>query len=240
MSDILKLLLDTLKNGGLASSLLAATAAFVFVFREFARFKLQLRVIDKGTREPSEQEEGEVAPEPDARGDNESLQDPKQVVNSNFLLLERYYSQTLNESRLNSRATIVIAALGFLVILIGVALVFSGTTAAGTVSTVAGLIAEASTVLFFKNNKEQLARVAEYHKKLVSTQYLLTAISLAGELESQERQNETKRIIVNLLFLSNELHGSSSDHLFAVQLPKSTVETKSHVLSPTLRSGEDS
>ena len=188
------------------------------IFREYARFKIRLREIEKGIVQTSEAD-SDVADGAPSEDGTEDLRDPKRIVNSNFRLLEQYYNQTLHESRLNSRATIVIASLGFVVIRIGIALVFAGTVAVGTVSTEAGLVAEASTVLFFKNNQEQLLKVGEYHKKLVSTQYLLTAISLAGELDERERQNEAEKIILNLLYLSDELHGSSSTHLFEAERP---------------------
>ena len=44
-------------------------------------------------------------------------------------------------------------------------------------------------------------KVQEYHKKLVNTQYLLTAISLAKGLQGRLREDEVIRIILNLLYL---------------------------------------
>ncbi len=73
--------------------------------------------------------------------------------------------------------------------------------------------------MFFKQNQEQIKQVQEYHKKLVSTQYLLTAISLADSLQGSLREDEVKRIILNLLYLSNELHGSKSPHLLGQATP---------------------
>jgi hypothetical protein len=134
---------------------------------------------------------------------------------SNFDILEKYYEQTLAENRLLSRSAIGVALLGFFVILIGVSLAFAGFTSVGVVSSVAGLLAEAATLMFFNQLREQIKQVQDYHKKLVSTQYLMTSIALVDKLNSDQHEAELIKIINNLLFLSNELHGSKSDHLFA-------------------------
>ena len=141
--------------------------------------------------------------------------DAGSIVDTNFEILEKYYEQTLGENRLLSRSAIGVALLGFFVILIGVSLAFSGYTSVGVVSSVAGLLAEAATLMFFNQLREQVRQVQDYHKKLVSTQYLMTSIALARNLTGERHETEVVKIINNLLFLSNELHGSKSDHLFS-------------------------
>ena len=136
------------------------------------------------------------------------------IVHNNFGILETYYNQTVAENRLLSRAAIGVAILGFFVILIGVGLAFAGSTSIGIVSAVSGMLAETATVLFFNQLREQARQVQDYHKKLVSTQYLMTSIALTKDLKGDHHELEISRIINNLLFLSNELHGSKSDHLF--------------------------
>lgn len=86
----------------------------------------------------------------------------------------------------------------------------------------AGLLAEAATIMFFNQLKNQVKQVQDYHKKLVSTQYIMTTIALAKDLNGSKKDEETVRIITNLLFLSNELHGSNSKHLFPVDKPASS------------------
>src|SRR5271166_4543876 len=136
------------------------------------------------------------------------------IVYNNFDILEKYYNQTLAENRLLSRVAIGVALLGFFVILIGVGLAFAGYTSIGIVSALSGMLAEAATVLFFNQLREQARQVQDYHKKLVSTQYLMSSIALTKDLNGDRHDLEISRIINNLLFLSNELHGSKSDHLF--------------------------
>lgn len=213
--------------------------AFTMVFvRELVRLRLGLARMristrpDADAKEPFEDDVPELAMAANtpAFADNTLPEiartvssDPKHIVNINFKLLEKYYDQTLGDYRLNSRATVVVACTGFGVILLGVGLALAQFTAVGIVSTIAGLVSEAGTLLFFRQNYIQMKQVEEYHRKLVSTQYLLTAVSLAEGLGDTSRESEIKRIITNLLYLSNELHGSASPHLIGI--PEDVAES---------------
>jgi len=202
ISDILKTLAD--RNSPVLLMLIAVLTAIYFM-RQYVEILIKLRKarIEFGGK-----------PHPPARDQEKTkAKDPQEVVNFNFSLLEKYYEQTLGEYKLNSRATIIVASLGFAVILMGAGFVLTGSATVGAVSSVAGFISEAATLMFFKQNQIQIKQVEEYHKKLVSTQYLLTAISLSEGLPDSLRHLEKKRIITNLLYLSNELHGSPSPHL---------------------------
>jgi len=178
--------------------------------REYLRTVIRLRELrlKKERESVDENESAEVTA-------NKPLQKTSSsVVDVNFKLLEKYYEQHLVEYKLMARASMVIAILGFLVIIIGVFFTFANQISVGIITSVAGLVSEAAAVLFFKQNNLLIEQVKEYHKKLVSTQYLLTSISLALELPDKERTIQREKIIDNLLFLSNELHGSPSSHLF--------------------------
>jgi hypothetical protein len=205
MDEVIKRLADT--NSPVFLALIAVTFTILFL-REYVSLYVKIRESKVRFAEVEARREEQRPPEAPP------LESPKDVVSWNFRLLEKYYDQTLGEFRLNSRATIVVASLGFAVILIGVGFAFAGSVTVGTVSSVAGLIAEAGALMFFKQNQVMAKQVEEYHKKLVSTQYLLTAVSLTDGLSDSNREAEIHQIIVNLLFLSNELHGADSKHLF--------------------------
>lgn len=201
MDDLIKTLVDTR-----SPALLVLIAAMVAIFsmREYTDMFIKLR---KARREKA------IVEVPEQRAEL-IVTDPKRIVDSHFRILERYYDLHLGEYRLVSRATMVIASLGFIVILVGVGFALSGNISVGVLTSIAGAVAEGVSALFFSQNRLFMSQIAEYHKKLVSTQYLLTSISLAESLQESSKEIEIKRIIDNLLFLSNELHGSSSDHLF--------------------------
>jgi hypothetical protein len=178
------------------------------IVKEFLTARVQLREIE------ARNERQRIARGLDTSRTTAGPAPASKVVDANFDILEKYYNQTLAENRLLSRTAIGVALLGFFVILVGVGLAISGLTTIGTVSSVAGLLAEAATFMFFNQLREQVKQVQDYHKKLISTQYLMTSIALTKDLGGDRHDAEIIRIINNLLFLSNELHGSKSDHLF--------------------------
>jgi len=208
------------------SPLLIITIALVFLlvffkeyFKVFVRIR-ELQLSNKGNEKlPTNVNlEGNVGPI-GAEGDvNKSPNKDRfalsYILGDNFKILERYYEQSLNEYKLILRASLLIAILGFIVIIIGVSLVMADKVSIGIVSGIGGILAEASAVLFFRQNKVMADQITEYHKKLVCSQYLQIGITLAEQMPCESACAERHRIITNLLFLSNELHGSKSDHLF--------------------------
>ena len=196
--------------------LIVVGSLLVQVVHAILRTRVQLAEIERNAEQQKAEitERGEKPPPHYPRiSTSDRYIAARSVVDSNFALLEKYYEQTLGENRLLSRAAIGVALLGFFVILIGVSLAFAGYTSVGVVSSVAGLLAEAATLMFFNQLREQVRQVQDYHKKLISTQYLMTAIALTENL-GEFQEFEISRILSNLLFLSNELHGAKSDHLF--------------------------
>jgi hypothetical protein len=231
---------EVAKSGWTFAAFLLVVLAplLVRVAQEVLKARVQLREIEArnerermraGSRNP------EISRSPQAPASS--------IVNTNFDILEKYYDQTLAENRLLSRSAIGVALLGFFIIVIGVGLAFVGYTSIGIVSAVSGMIAEAATVLFFNQLREQVRQVQDYHKKLVSTQYLMTSIALTKDLNGDRHDLEIIRIINNLLFLSNELHGSNSSHLFDRVSPfpaaepghKDNVPQKTDAIDPTSR-----
>jgi hypothetical protein len=197
-------------------------------FQEFLKTRVEVKKIEAETQV----KRGRLDDSPKAYSETGTAR-ASSVVDSNFDILEKYYNQTLAENRLLYRAAISMALLGFFVIF---GLVFSGLTAVGTVSSVAGLLAEAATLLFFNQLREQVKQVKDYHKKLISTQYLMTSIALTKELDGDRHDAEIVRIIRNLLFLSNELHESTSAHLFdrtPLPVDKSNSETTGRIAAPS-------
>lgn len=225
MSSSVEIILDSLTKSNSAALMVAVISAFLItVMREYFRTLIRLKELRlKGdaivVARNSKSAEAEGQTPSSAAGEDR----PSNVVDFNFKLLERYYEQHLVEYKLMARSSLVVAILGFMVIVIGVFFTFSGQTSVGVVTSIAGLIAEAAAALFFKQNNLLIDQIRDYHKKLVSTQYLLTGISLADELPPGDSVLEKKRIIGNLLFLSNELHGAKSSHLFPLTAEQSNI-----------------
>lgn len=212
MSSVVDVFDALSKTNSPALMAVVISAVFVVFVKEYLNTVVRLREL-RNKREMLEKAKStDVSAEAVIQ---EEVQRPSSVVDFNFRLLEKYYEQHLVEYKLMARSSLVVAILGFMVIVIGVFFTFANQASVGVITSIAGLVSEAAALLFFKQNNLLIDQIREYHKKLVSTQYLLTSISLASELPDAQAVAERQRIIGNLLFLSNELHGAKSEHLFS-------------------------
>lgn len=126
----------------------------------------------------------------------------------NFRVLNRFYSENLSQYRTSSIASIAISVLGFVVIIAGILIVLiTGQATLGTVSSAAGIVAEAAAVLFYRQNRVFQAQMQDSLNRLVSSQYMMTSIALARELDEESKRKEVSRINVHLRSLMDWLHG---------------------------------
>jgi uncharacterized oligopeptide transporter (OPT) family protein len=216
MQQTLKLLSES--NSPTLFLFIASVVGLMF-FREYIRFLIKLKEIRQNKPESidktlSENESSQTNIEITGKNIVYNVPDSSNIVDFNFKLLDNYYEQSLTEYKIMARASLIIAVLGFIIVIICVFFAISGNSSVSLITGIAGVITEAASFLFFKQNKILIDQVKEYHRKLVSTQYLLTSISLAKELPEMESVKEKRRIIGNMLFLSNQLHDSPSMHLF--------------------------
>jgi hypothetical protein len=200
------------KSNSPALMVIIISVVFIAFMKEYLNAMIRLRELRQKREIIEENHERQIASNEISKPE---IEKSSNVVDFNFKLLEKYYEQHLVEYKLMARSSLIVAILGFMVIVIGIFFTFANQVSIGVITSIAGLVSEAAALLFFKQNNLLIEQIREYHKKLVSTQYLLTGISLAGELPEQEAIFERRRIIGNLLFLSNELHGAKSTHLFS-------------------------
>ena len=137
----------------------------------------------------------------------ESVDDLSGLLVQNFRVLNTYYSENLSQSRTSARASISIAVLGFVAIVAGamIGLVFKQSLL-GSLSALSGVICQAASVLFFRQQTAFQAQMKDSLKKLVSTQYLMTSIALARELPESFKIDEVHRINRHLRELMSWLH----------------------------------
>jgi len=211
MSSMVDVIEALSKSNSPALMISIISVVFVVFIKEYLNTVVRLREIRQKREASEDVHEKDASTVEPANADPEKSSN---LVDFNFKLLEKYYEQHLVEYKLMARASLVVAILGFMVIVIGIFFTFANQVSIGVITSIAGLVSEAAALLFFKQNNLLIEQIREYHKKLVSTQYLLTGISLASELPEQEAIFERRRIIGNLLFLSNELHDAKSTHLF--------------------------
>jgi Cyanobacterial TRADD-N associated 2-Transmembrane domain len=198
MTDFTKYLIE-------ASPAFSITAIIIITLYFIIRIWLQYK-----------QETLKTAPERQAKLETsippESLDNLSQLLVQNFRILNQFYSENLSQYRTSSIASISIAVLGFIVIISGVLIAVIGNQVTlGSISSAAGIVSEAAAMLFFKQNQSFQNQMEGSLKKLVSTQYLMTSISLARELEGNEsKTEEIKKINDHLRKLMDGLHESKS------------------------------
>ncbi len=137
-----------------------------------------------------------------------SLDNLSELLIKNFQILNSFYSENLAQYRASSNASIAIAVLGFIVIISGILIaVLTKEVTLGSISSAAGIIIEAASMLFFKQNKIFQGRMQSSLNTLVSSQYLMTSIALTRDLDGEAKAKEIVQINEHLRALMNWLHG---------------------------------
>lgn len=211
MSNIYTLLSD---YSSLTILILIGMFLLVILSKEILKYKIKMKELHMKHKSTVSEKDDDTKTVIKGNNNIITLTDSSNLVDFNFKVLERYYEESLVEYKIMSRSSLIISIIGFIVIIIGVFLAYANLTTASVITSISGLVTEAASMLFFKQNKLIADQIKEYHKKLVSTQYLLTSISLSKELPESNSIASKEYIIQNLLYLSNELHDAKSIHLF--------------------------
>lgn len=173
----------------------------IVLFTAFFSFKIYLEYRTKiGEKGPAaEAFRVEHAPQ--------NLDNLAELLVQNFRILNSFYSESLSQYRTSAIASISIAVLGFVVIIGGILIALIGNQVTlGAVSSAAGIVGEGAALLFFKQNKTFQDQMEGSLKKLVSSQYLMTSIALARELDGEPKIKEIAEINHHLRSLMDSLH----------------------------------
>ena len=88
--------------------------------------------------------------------------------------LEQNVSQARKESAQFFKLTLVFSSFGFLVVLLGIFLLYFGHVTAGIVSAVSSVVPQVTAALFFRKDKELREAIESYHKHIMDSQQILT------------------------------------------------------------------
>src|SRR5262249_42250996 len=118
----------------------------------------------------------------------------------NFKYIDKYYYQTqvqANKSFLLSAAAAVVS-LG--VVIAGIAMLYradvgSAKQWAGVIATIAGVLGQFISAVFFYLYNTTIAKMSEYHQKLVLTQNLSLALKITEELQGDARVGAQLRLV---------------------------------------------
>ena len=120
------------------------------------------------------------------------------LVRINFKYIDAYYLQTKIQADKSFNFTLASASVSLVLILIDIILSFWGRTDAATVSAVAGVLGEFISAVFFYLYNQTIAKMAEYHRKLVFTQNIGLALKISDGLPVEEKTKAQVALIDTL------------------------------------------
>lgn len=111
--------------------------------------------------------------------------------------LDQDYREARQQSRLNYRLSLIIAALGAAIIFAGAYLALNDKKYVAILSAMAGVLAEATTVLFFKRTDSANERMDRYHRELLETRELEILLDACEELPGGKMRDQCKERVIN-------------------------------------------
>ncbi|MBL8189348.1 MAG: response regulator [Acidobacteria bacterium] len=121
----------------------------------------------------------------------------RESSNTLVLKLNEDYEEARRQSRWNYRVGLGVAVLGGAFILAGTYLALIDKTYVAVLSALAGLLAEAATVLFFKRTDLANERMDRYHQELVETRGLEILLDASGELPVGGMREQCRERVIN-------------------------------------------
>lgn len=114
----------------------------------------------------------------------------------NLEQIEKILNQTREQSKYFFKLTMISAAVGFVIILIGILLIFLKVIQIGVVSSISGIIPEALALIFFKKDKE-LRKIIKYNnEKLHELQRIQILLDYALTEKDEKTRRELKKEII--------------------------------------------
>lgn len=127
--------------------------------------------------------------------------------------LQRYYEINLNHARWSFWASLLSVAIGMIVLLVGVFMLYAHeTSGAGIIATVAGVLSEFISATFFYLYNKNLQQLNFFYEKLIKFQDTYWAMGLVNHLPEDRRSDMWVTIISNLI-MRNEPKSEMSPEL---------------------------
>jgi hypothetical protein len=140
------------------------------------------------------------------------------LVRINFKYIDAYYLQTRIQADKSFFVTVAAAAVSLMLIVAGIIMMFFGTlaatpavdsgsvtaalgtpaTAAATLSAAAGILGQFISAVFFYLYNQTVAKMADYHRKLVFTQNIGLALKISDGLPPEEKTKAQLALIETL------------------------------------------
>jgi hypothetical protein len=120
------------------------------------------------------------------------------LVKINFKYIDKYYLQTQLQANKSFMLSVVASSVAFMIIIAGIVLMFQGQTNSSLVATGAGVLSEFIAAVFFYLYNKTIAKMGEYHHKLVLTQNISLALKITEQMEGELKSKAQLQLIEQL------------------------------------------
>jgi len=120
------------------------------------------------------------------------------LVRINFKYIDAYYLQTRIQADKSFTFTLFAALVSLALIVTGIALTFFDKTNSAAISAGAGVLGQFISAVFFYLYNQTVAKMADYHRKLVFTQNIGLALKISDGLPVEEKTKAQVALITTL------------------------------------------
>jgi hypothetical protein len=113
--------------------------------------------------------------------------------------LRQNYSLSRSQSAIWFRWTLGVSIFGFILLAIGITLIFAQQATPAVVNSVAGILTEFMALVFFKQASAANQRQDQYHRDLLRRQQILDAVQLARLISQENDRNKITEMIIQSL-----------------------------------------
>ncbi len=148
------------------------------------------------TPQAKQKTQNETAPQPDSF-DSQQLRKIEKTSETILLELQKSYELTHSQANLWFRWSLGVATFGVVLLAVGIVLVFSEKTTPAIVNSVAGILIELVSILFFNQAKSANQRHDQYHTDLVKLHQILQSIQFVKLVSKTQDRDKLIEVIIN-------------------------------------------
>jgi uncharacterized membrane protein YhdT len=120
------------------------------------------------------------------------------LVKINFRYIDKYYLQTQIQADKSFILSVWASIISFVIIISGIILMYLGKTDSSIIATSAGVLSELVAAIFFYLYNKTIAKMGEYHHKLVLTQNISLALKITETMDGEAKGSAQMHLIEQL------------------------------------------
>ncbi|MGH6825368.1 TRADD-N-associated membrane domain-containing protein [Methyloceanibacter sp.] len=130
------------------------------------------------------------------------------LVRINFKYIDAYYLQTRIQADKSFTFTVIAAFVSLILIIAGIILTFFGKIESAKIAAASGILGQFISAVFFYLYNQTVAKMADYHRKLVFTQNIGLALKISDGLPTDEKTKSQVALIETLSTNINQYLGA--------------------------------